>query len=293
MDYYARAVTLREQRKMPEVGYCMDRRALQHVAWYCDDSNVHSLICFVCAQIYTCCTGVSEPHCEYRGEPKDSWEHHWYPPPDKQVTEIRYYSVRQSLSNWHSMHPESFLEHFSLPRFREKYCTGSTHDITFPELVEASACWEWKRKVKLPHAQGEHLVLLCCPEDVKECGGKHQVGELCDKCMIPLCHSCFKQFPLCRQSKTPSIPMALGHDNFWAYTCALITKYKVRWIEISAVLPLWTHMVVYYVEGHDGACNEREVWSAGMAKFSPWAVLLICHALGADDQRIQCEAQQR
>ena len=69
LDYYARAVTLREQRKMPEVGYCMDRRALQHVAWYCDDSNVHSLICFVCAQIYTCCTGVSEPHCEYRGLP--------------------------------------------------------------------------------------------------------------------------------------------------------------------------------------------------------------------------------
>ena len=152
LDYYARAVTLREQRKMPEVGYCMDRRALQHIAWYCDDSKVHSLICFVCAQIYTCCTGVSEPQPEYRGEPSDSWVHHWYPPADKQVSEIRYYSVRQSLHTWHSMHPESFMEHFSLRRFRENIIRArpmthlSPNWLKSQQVGNGSRNWNYRRR---------------------------------------------------------------------------------------------------------------------------------------------------
>jgi len=56
------------------------------------------------------------------------------------------------------------------------------------------------------------------------------------------------------QSESPAykIPMALANDNFWGYTCDIIAMYKVRWIEMAAVLPLFTTMIVFYVEGHEG-----------------------------------------
>ena len=41
-------------------------------------------------------------------------------------------------------------------------------------------------------------------------------------------------------------------DNMWGYVTDLITRYQVRWIEMAAVLPLWTCMIVYYVEGDKG-----------------------------------------
>ena len=49
LDYYVEALRMQEQEKMPEVGYCMDRRTGQHLLHYCNDTHVHSLICFVCA----------------------------------------------------------------------------------------------------------------------------------------------------------------------------------------------------------------------------------------------------
>ena len=57
LDYYVEALRMREREKMPEVGYCMDRRTLQHLTHYCNDDHVHSLVCFVCAQIFTDCSG--------------------------------------------------------------------------------------------------------------------------------------------------------------------------------------------------------------------------------------------
>ena len=77
---------------------------------------------------------------------------------------------------------------------------------------------------------------------------------VCSACRIPLCAACIDQMPLCRAhaGRVPQIPMALGHDCYWGYTTDLIVRFKVRWIEIAAVLPMWTHMIVYYVEGHEG-----------------------------------------
>ena len=58
------------------------------------------------------------------------------------------------------------------------------------------------------------------------------------------------------------IPMALANDNLWGYTSDIIAKYKVRWIEMAAVLPMWTSMIVYYVEGHEGHTMHEEVGRA-------------------------------
>ena len=53
--------------------------------------------------------------------------------------------------------------------------------------------------------------------------------------------------------------MALCNDNLWGYATFVIAKYKVRWIELAAVLPVWTHMVVYYVEGDYGHTMKEPV----------------------------------
>ena len=80
LDYYVRAVQLKEERKMPEVGYSFDRRTLSTFASYGGEAQVHSLVCFVCAQIWTDTTGSSSG----RGRPfalkkDDIWKGHLYP----------------------------------------------------------------------------------------------------------------------------------------------------------------------------------------------------------------------
>ena len=96
--------------------------------------------------------------------------------------------------------------------------------------------------------------LLCCPEDVEESLESRTDGVLSGAARIPICTQCIQQFPLDgkRGRREPCIPMALGHDNYWGFSTDLIVRYRVRWIEMAAVLPMWTHMIVYYVEGHEG-----------------------------------------
>ena len=43
--------------------------------------------------------------------------------------------------------------------------------------------------------------------------------------------------------------MALCNDNFWGYASDIIYKYQVRWLEAAVVQPVWTTMLVCYVEG--------------------------------------------
>ena len=56
--------------------------------------------------------------------------------------------------------------------------------------------------------------------------------------------------------------MALSNDNLWGYIPSFITKYKVRWIEMAAVLPCWTSMICYYVEGDYGHMMKEIVGKA-------------------------------
>ena len=80
-----------------------------------------------------------------------------------------------------------------------------------------------------------------------------------------------------------SIPMALGHDLLFGYTTELLTQHKVRWIEMAAVLPMWTHMIVYYVEGNAGHVMNQVVgkaeWRSNVkgqcfSFIMPWAQLI-------------------
>ena len=159
LDYYVRAVQLVEEMKMPEVGYSMDRRSLSTFAAKGGEDNVHALICFVCAQIWTDTTGSSQQRgAAFESSTDDVLQNHWYPPARQQVTEIRYYSVGQSLSKWQQYGKQSFASYMSLEKYKERYCTE--RHLTVPDV-------EWTRS--LPYTDDEGLpqcmVLICCPED--------------------------------------------------------------------------------------------------------------------------------
>ena len=121
------------------------------------------------------------------------------------------------------------------------------------ELAEGN--WEWRRVMAV--AEGVEVPMLCCPEDVEPCGAKHPQGRICANCRIPVCSDCER---LLRQAR--GIPMALGNDNMWGYVTSLIARYKVRWIEMAAVIPCWTSMIVYYVEGDHGHTMTEHVGKA-------------------------------
>ena len=227
----------------------MDRRALATLSHYCGDGKVHSLICFVCAQIEVDVTGSikSTQECMLSGRPL--WQSRWYPQSSELPTRIRYYSVRQSLLAWYHVSKSSFLDNMSLERYRDRYCKN--RNVVCPDLELDSGCWEWKRRLDLKSVKDTHVCLLCCPEDVRRCNCQHDVYTLCEECMVPLCTNCFRGMPRLRGVST-YLPMALGNDMFWGYPTDLLVKYRVRWIELASVLPLWTHMLVYYVEGHEG-----------------------------------------
>jgi hypothetical protein len=246
-----RALKLKEERKMPEVGYSFDRRTFSIFVSYGGEEQVHSLVCFICAQIYTDTTGSSSalsPPFAFTEE--DIWKGYWYPSPCQQISEIQYYSVGQTLLPWRE-HDEkheknSFARHLSLEQYTERYCDV---DCTWKSVPDA----DWRRTLRFPRDRkgATSEVLLCCPGDVAPCERHVGSTDICGDCRIPLCTRCFEQlqFYPAAAGWTPEIPMALGHDNFWGYTTDLVVRYKVRWIEIAAVLPMWTHMIAYYVEG--------------------------------------------
>ena len=250
LDYYTRALQLREETKMAEVGYDMDRRTLGIFSHYGSDTQVHSLVCFVCAQIHTDTTGSAHAKGQpYTLDYHDVWKGHWYPERLKQRTEIRYYSVDQSLLTWRANHPDSFTSCMT----RAAYDSLYSRDKPLPGEA-------WTRTVRTKRAgkeEGEEA-LLCCPEDEEESAANRTDGVLSGDARIPICTECIEQFPLDGKHRrgVPSIPMALGHDNYWGFSTDLIVRYRVRWIEMAAILPMWTHMIVYYVEGHEGHMSE-------------------------------------
>ena len=124
LDYYVEALRMQEREKMPEVGYCMDRRSLQHLVHYYNDDHVHSLVCFVCAQIFTDCSGSRENAKNADFEKSDVWRCHWYTPRSKLKTEIQYHAVKDTLLKWRRFDVNSFKRHLSLETFRERFCSA-------------------------------------------------------------------------------------------------------------------------------------------------------------------------
>ena len=145
--------------------------------------------------------------------------------------------------------PDSFDRDLGFETFKIRYAKGMDEGLgpyaTAPEF--AADDWEWKRVLRLQNDGKRSMVVLCCPEDAVACT-THAAHEICYKCSVHVCSSCAWHLQITRKG----IPMSLCNDNMWGYASGIITAYKVRWIEMAAILPFWTSMIVYYVEGDYG-----------------------------------------
>ena len=226
MAYYNAAIAERERENMPLIGPSIDRRVFKLLHRACNSETVQSLICFVCAQVKT------HAAC---------FEHNW---------DIKYHYA-DLFHRAHDGGKGNLKLNCSLPYFKSRFARPDGPEGNpfqrAPEL--ASDCWEWRRILLFAGSDAGSMEMLCCPEDVEHCGGKHDQHHICKKCRVPVCQTCYK---VLFYKEKVAIPMALCNDNFWGYTTSIITKFKVRWIEAAIVSPCWTSMVCFYVEGDFG-----------------------------------------
>ena len=113
---------------------------------------------------------------------------------------------------------------------------------------------EWERKLPGNIFAGQRV--LCCPEDIRcdTCQGRD--GQLCEDCQIPLCRKCWDGM---RHYQDPRVPEALTNDNWYGYPWNFLYEEKVRWIEAAAASPVWTSIVIFYIEGDRGHLMEEEL----------------------------------
>ena len=225
---------------MPVVGLSIDRRTFKLANEHFNDNRIYSLVCFACAQVKT---HAGPHHCT-------KLDYGWC---KQDNSEIKYAPVTQLVS-WLETDPDAFESTLGLGTFLRRYADG--HDRDSGVYANAPGFkadnWDWKQILRR-NKDTESKELICCPEDIERCNGTHLGHEICGKCKVPLCLSCL--IPL---SSGHEIPMALSNDNMWGYATGLIVKHKVRWIEMAAILPYWTCMMVYYVEGdYDMSWKEK------------------------------------
>ena len=217
----------------------IDRRSLRYVWDTFNDDTVFNLVCMVCAQSKTH-TGLVSSRSTDTGY-------------FEKLTDIQYRRGADLINMWQK-NLDHFDNNFGFRTFMQRYGT----DWQDPSLADEDlrefgpTRWEWRRALEV----GRDLPsfeMLCCPEDIK-CTRQHPTESICLECQVPICKECW--FVLRREK---NVPMALANDNHWGYVVALIKRYKVRWIEMAAVLPYWTCMIVYYVEGDYGHLMNEEV----------------------------------
>ena len=264
---YMKAVCIRLEQGMPDVGPSVDRRVLRGLNTIMP--NVKSMICFCCAQIHghvPLWSRMYKPgqHGDHtrltpEGEPDSAspfWSEHAHSGDSQNGIEMR--QVRYTLRRFYMRNERNFRLHFDLGLFKERYASDLQPDgnpFRNSRLLDQDD-EEWVQRVHLD-VEAEPVFVLCCPEDVqkrREC--KRRGGRLCNDCWIPLCSECDKCIG---RGETSEIPMALANDNMWGYTSDLIFGLRVRYLEMAIVQPVWTTMMVCYVEGDRGHLLNEEV----------------------------------
>ena len=84
---------------------------------------------------------------------------------------------------------------------------------------------------------------------------KHSAEVLCLGCSVPVCSECLAG--LCGVEK-PCLPRSLGERLYVGYMDTVIAALRPRWIEVAAATPVWTSMVVYYIEDACGQLLEEK-----------------------------------
>ncbi|CAK9024343.1 ATP-dependent DNA helicase [Durusdinium trenchii] len=161
---------------------------------------------------------------------------------------------------------------FALEDFKRSYGDG-------PAFQDARDLADdvWVRQ--LLFEDGKKLQVLCCPEDVANCG-QHSPGDICHRCRVPICTECWEHLA---DPAQVGVPMALSNDNFWGYMSAVVVKHEVRFIETLVAIPIWTTTSIFYVEGDRGHLLQEKMgqkrWRTAMRGYvssfvMPWEDIL-------------------
>ena len=149
----------------------------------------------------------------------------------------------------------SFKRNFDFDEFVANYATTGPLE-GHPELQDD--CWTWRRRLETGPYEGK--IILCCPED-ERCAAAHSNQMWCKDCRVPICRNCIST-SLKNSENTNGIPMCLANDNFTGFATELLYLYWVRWIELAVASPVFTCMIVYYIEGDRGHLLEERVGEA-------------------------------
>eukprot|EP00439_Symbiodinium_sp_Y106_P022672 s1503_g2.t2 len=153
LSLYVAAIAERERRKMPNVGYSVDRRVLTHLSVMQRQAETKGLICALCAQI--CLHGAGRA---------------------SQIGTATVAVVFEEM-------PEAvFRENWCYKTYVDRYATCGPM-----ANADCTRSWSWRRRVVGGRYDGREVV--CCPED-EECDAKHSDTEWCLACRIPLCVKC-------------------------------------------------------------------------------------------------------
>ena len=153
LSLYVAAIAERERRKMPHVGYSVDRRVLTHLSVMQRKAETKGLICALCAQI--CLQGAGR------------------------ASQIGTATVAVVFEET----PEAvFRENWCYKTYVDRYATCDPM-----ANADCTRSWSWRRRIVGRRYDGREAV--CCPED-EECDAKHSDTEWCLACRIPLCVKC-------------------------------------------------------------------------------------------------------
>jgi hypothetical protein len=108
------------------------------------------------------------------------------------------------------------------------------------------------------HICNSPVLLFGCTEDIyceavehhafhaEEYENEPFVRQLCSKCQIPICYSCWSK--LYNFSDRGSVPMSLVNDHYYSYIDKFLVEQNVSWLECAASSICWSTMLVYYLE---------------------------------------------
>ena len=175
---------------MPAVGPSIDRRQFGHLQQFASSARVHSLICFICAQIKTDTTGSIRNECpESLFQRNLCGSNHAYIPWHGRNCDISYRRGAW-LSRAKENNPHKIISNMGVAEFKRHFVTNTSSEqhMRWPELEPNQ--WEWKRRFRFSAKPDDVIEVLCCPEDLEACERCHGPEEVCWECRIPICREC-------------------------------------------------------------------------------------------------------
>jgi len=250
LAYYCCAIRIREREGVPTIGVSVDRRTFGHLVEAYNSNKVRSLICVCCAQIHTDTGAGEQSDIMMTQGPSQIFTR--LAPKEDDSAEVKAEKMRR-------------LElEFGLAKFKQRYGHGPLANVR--DLEEKDDASEWQQRLELGQRRRRlsrkgpsalSMRILCCPEDI-ECDEHPRGSYICDACRVPVCRDCRRK--LCMERRFQCVPMGLANDNYYGYIPDVISKHRVRWIEAAAACPVWTTLMIFYLEEDEGHLMREEMF---------------------------------